>query len=305
MTVLTAAAVFVPAFLPPGPAVPPRETTSAVQPAAKLPPRFTSGDGSAYRRLASATLKAKSKGEKKVSLTVPVSGKPLEVAAQCPEGDPAVLARPRVIVNGETSSNWFQQCLTRQGRGMALSSVSAPKGAEQVTITFDITDWGCASKKDEPCPTRTFWQPTDWPLAVYEYTPQTRPVEPDPIEAFPAELGTLKLAGQASGVWPRKSSFTLTVTSPGGYFGIDRLCTGDLADRLFLSYQIGDEAPEGNFACGHRPLNETNALLWSEKIPKGTKITISGEMTMRGGHPNRLTRWSVGVYSSKIVKLAR
>jgi hypothetical protein len=305
VTLLTAAGVLIPAFLLPGLAAPPRETTTAVQPAAELPPRFTSGDGSAYRRLASATLKAKSKGEKKASLTVPVSGKPLEVAALCPEGNPADLARPRVIVNGEPSSNGFQQCLTRQGTRMVLGSVSAPRGAEQVTITFDITDWGCVRKKDEPCPTRTFLQPTDWPLAVYEYTPPARPVEPDPVEAFPARRETLKLAGQASGVWPRKSSFALTVTSPGGYFGIDHLCTGDLVDRLSISYQIGDEPSQGERVCGHRTLNDTNALLWSEKVPKGTKITISGKVRMRGGHPNRQTRWSVGVYSSKIVKLAR
>ncbi|GAA3178376.1 hypothetical protein [Nonomuraea roseoviolacea] len=305
VTVLTAAGLFIPAFLLPGPAVSPRETTTAVRPAAELPPRFTSGDGSAYRRLASATLKAESKGEKKASVTVPVSGKPLEVAALCPEGNPAEVARPRVIVDGKPSSNWFQQCLTREGRGMVMGSVSVPKGVEQVTITFDITDGGCVGKKGEPCPTRTFLQPADWPLAVYEYTPPAQPVEPDPVGPFPVRLGTQKLAGQASGVWPRKSSFALTVTSPGGYFRIEHLCTGDLADRLFVSYQIGDEASEGEWACGHRTLDETNALLWSQKVPKGTKIIVSGKVRMHGGHSNRQVGWSVGVYSSKIVKLAR
>ncbi|MEV0630160.1 hypothetical protein [Nonomuraea wenchangensis] len=244
VTVLTAAGILIPTFLSPGPDVPPRET-AAVQPAAELPPRFTSGDGSAYRRLASATLKAESKGEKKTSVTVPVSGKPLEVAALCPEGNPFTMARPRIIVNGETSRSWFTQCMAREGMGMVLDPVSVPKGAEQVTITFDITDRGCARKKGEPCPTRATWQPADWPLAVYEYTPPARPVEPESVEAFPSKLGTLKLAGQASGVWPRKSSFALTVTSPGGYFRIEHRCTGVLADRLFISYQIGDEASPG------------------------------------------------------------
>ncbi|MEU6796786.1 hypothetical protein ABZ907_34260 [Nonomuraea wenchangensis] len=306
VTVLTAAGVFIPTFLSPGPAVPPRETAVAVQPASELPPRFTSGDGSAYRRLASATLKAESKGEKKVSVTVPVSGKPLEVAALCPKGNLVKVEGPRVIVNGKPTGNWFQQCMTRQGVGMVLDSVSVPKGVEQVTITFDITDWGCVRQKGEPCPTRTFLQHADWPLAVYEYTPPARPVEPDPVEAFPSRLGTLKLAGQASGVWPHKSSFTLTVTSPGGYFRIEQLCTGDLADRLFISYQIGDQASPGAWDCGrHRTLDETNAMLWSEKVPKGTKITISGKVRVQAGHPNRQVGWSVGVYESKIVKLAR
>ncbi|MGA4993802.1 hypothetical protein [Nonomuraea bangladeshensis] len=301
-TVLTAAGIFIPTFLSPGPAVPPHETAAAVQPAAELPQRFTSGDGSAYRRLASATLKAQSKGEKKVSVTVPVSGKPLEVAALCPKGNPLEVARPRVVVNGEPSRNWFQQCMTREGMGMVQDPVSVPKGVKQVTITFDIS---CARKKGEPCPTRAFWQPADWPLAVYEYTPPARPVEPDPVEAFPSRLGTLKLAGQASGVWPRESSFALTVTSPGGYFRIEHRCTGDLVDRLSISYQIGDEPSRGEWTCNrHRALDETNAMLWSEKVPKGTKITISGKVRVQAGHPNRQVGWSVGVYESKIVKLA-
>ncbi|SDJ83502.1 hypothetical protein SAMN05421874_103346 [Nonomuraea maritima] len=300
VSMLTAAGVLIPALLHPGPAVPSHEPTTAVQPA-ELPPRFTSGDGSAYRRLASTTLRARSAGEKKVSVTVPVSGKPLEVAVLCPEGDPVHMARPRMIVNGEPSHTWFQQCLT--GQGMVLDSVSVPKSADEVTIAFDITDEVC--KKDEPCPTRASGQPADWPLAVYEYTPPARPVEPDPIEAFPARLGTQQLAGQASGVWPRDSSFTLTVTSPGGYFRIEHRCTGHLAGRLPITYQIGDEPSHGAWICGHRTLDETNGMLWTEKIPEGTKVTISGKVDVPEGDHDRQTRWSVAVYSSKIVKLAR
>jgi hypothetical protein len=202
-----------------------------------------------------------------VSVRVPVSGKPLEAAALCPKGNPTSFARPRVTVNGKPSGNWFQQCLTSEE--MALDAVNVPKDAEQVTITFDTTDEVCARKKGEPC--RTTWQLADWPLAVYEYTPPARPAESPPIEDFPRTLGTLKLAGQASGVWPRKSSFTLTVTSPGGYFRIEHWCTGDLAGRLTITYQIGDEASQGAWICTQRRLDETNAMLWSKKSLKAPR----------------------------------
>lgn len=288
-----AAAMLVPAFL-----VPEREMTVAVQPAAELPPRFTSGDGSAYHRLAATTLRLRSEGETKTSVTVPVSGKPIEVAALCPEGNPVTTARPGTFVDGERSGTWFHHCMT--GEKMVLEPVSVPEDAEQVTITFDASDHVCAGRTS--C--RATWQPADWPLAVYEYTPPARPVEPGPVETFPPALGTLKLAGQASGVWPRDTSFSLRVTSPGGYFRISQLCTGDLADRLTISYKIGGEGPGGGHICGRRTLDETGATLWSEKIPEGTTITVSGEVSMRDGHPNRQARWSVGVYSSKTVKPA-
>ncbi|MGA4989229.1 hypothetical protein [Nonomuraea bangladeshensis] len=64
------------------------------------------------------------------------------MTALCPEGNLVNLARPSVVVNGKPTGNWFQQCMTRQGMGMVLDSVSVPKGVEQVTITFDTTEGG-------------------------------------------------------------------------------------------------------------------------------------------------------------------
>ncbi|MEV4568547.1 hypothetical protein AB0K12_32665 [Nonomuraea sp. NPDC049419] len=291
--VVAAATMFVPTVLSPGPTPPHRETTAAVEPPAGLPMQFTSNDGSAYHRLAFATL---TKEAKKASLTVPVSGKPLEVAALCPKDNPTRFAGPGVLVNGKPSSSWFQQCLT--GERMALEAVNVPKSADHVTITFDTANEPCARKQIEPC------QPADWPVAVYEYTPPAQPVEPASIEDFPRTLGTLKLAGQASGVWPRTSSFKLTVTSPGGYFRVEHRCTGDLAGRLTITYRIGDEASQGAWICTRGRPTETNAMLWSRKVPEGATITVSGKVKVQAGHPNRQARWSVAVYSSKIVKLA-
>lgn len=300
--VITAAAVTVPDLLPSGTVAP--QMSVAAQPAAeeKLPEQFTSEDGSDYRRLAATTLH---KDEKATSLTVPVTGKPLEVAAVCPKGKPTVLARPRVFVDGKFVGTWFNQCLVKENMGMVLDTLNVPEGAQQLTVTFDATDEVCAGHASDQCPDRPTWQPAEWPLAVYEYTPPAQPVEPAPIEDFPATIGSQKLVGQATGVWPQETTFSRTFTSPGGYFRIEHRCTGSFADRITISYQIGDKSYQGAWVCGDRSLDESNVMLWSPKVPKGTKITISGKVQMDGGHPNRQTRWAVGVYSSKIVKLAR
>ncbi|SDI98857.1 hypothetical protein [Nonomuraea jiangxiensis] len=299
VTALTAVGVFVPAFLLPDPAMKPRETTTAaVRPAPELPRHFTADDGTEYRRLATATLMAKSKSEHKTSITVPVSGKPLDVAAICPS-NVNLAERPRIIVNGKPSGSWFRQCY--EGAEMGLASVSVPKGASKVTITFDTTAWGCGNKEGEPCPSITHLRPANWSMAVYEWTPPARPVEPEPVKALPRRLGTMNVVGQDSGVWPRKSSFTLTVRSPGGVLGIEHLCTGDLVDRLYISYQIGDRAPYGGSPCRYRKEGldpRSDPMVMTEiRVPKGEKITIRGNARMWGGHPNRQVAWSVGVYS--------
>ncbi|MFG1701372.1 hypothetical protein [Nonomuraea sp. NPDC049309] len=300
--VITAAAVTVPGLLSPGTATP--QTSVAAQPAAEeeLPERFTSEDGSGYRRLAATTLH---KGERVTTLTVPVTGKPLEVAAMCPKGDPTVLARPKAMVDGEFVGTRFNQCLTKEDMGMVLEALDVPEGARQVTVTFDATDEICARGESAQCPDRPTRRPADWPLAIYEYTPPAQPVEPPPIEDFPAALGSQKLVGQVTGVWPQETTFSRTFTSLGGRFRIEHRCTGSFADRITISYSIGDKSYKGAWVCDDNPLDASNVLLWSPTIPAGTKVTITGKVQMTGGHPNRQTRWAVGVYSEMIIKLPR
>ncbi|TMR88994.1 hypothetical protein [Nonomuraea basaltis] len=282
------AAVVVGVSLLPGTTERPRETTAAARPAPELPERFTAADGTEYRRVATATLKAKA--AQKTSVTIPVTGKPLDVAALCDGvsgGEP-----PNVSVNGrDDPESSFTPC----EKEMQLRELTVPDDAEEVTVTFDTTTYGsgCVSKtKGGPCvPIEP--RPVGWSLAVYEWTPPARPVEAEPVRAFPGRLGGGKLAAFTSGMWPQDSSFTMTFKSTGTVL-IDQLCTGDLAGRMRFTFQVDGSPGSGN--CGiwkEGPFPMAMSEFW---IPKGKQVTVRGKLRLRGESANRPVRWSVGAY---------
>ncbi|MFG1705818.1 hypothetical protein ACFLIM_21725 [Nonomuraea sp. M3C6] len=284
-----AAAVVVGFSLLPGTAEPPRDITAAAQPAPSLPERFTSDDGTEYRRVATATLKAN--GERKTSVTVPVSGRPLDVAGLCNGTFGSDM--PRISVNGNhTGGPGFTPC----AKEMELRPLIVPTGATEVTVTFDTTAYGCVlEKKNGPCvPTRP--RQADWSLAVYEWNPPARQIEPEPVRAFPARLGGMKLATFTSGMWGKDSAFTLQVTSPGGKVAIDQLCTGDLAGRMWFRYQIDGADIPVTASCGVWKEGPFPMALHEFAVPKGKRATISGRMGLWGDYTNRPVRWSFGVY---------
>ncbi|MEV0618390.1 hypothetical protein AB0I81_34040 [Nonomuraea sp. NPDC050404] len=288
---LTAVTVLIPTVLLPRAPEKPQETMATPE----LPPRFTAKDGAEYRRLVTTTLKTKTKGEKKKSVTIPVSGKPLDVAGLC-DAATGLTERPMVLVNGKPNHRGFSDCTGKAD----LISLNVPKGAKEATVTFDTTAWGCGRKKGEPCPSIPIMKPADWALAIYEWTPPARPVEPERFKALPREREGMKVAGDASGVWPRQKSFKLTVTSRGGKLGINHVCTGELAERLLIRYRISGDRPTYTSRCYPLDGSTDPALgrwvLTEVKVPKGKKITIRGTMMMQGGHPNRPVRWSAAVY---------
>ncbi|GAA3589494.1 hypothetical protein GCM10022419_084950 [Nonomuraea rosea] len=288
------------ALLPGSVETPRRETTAtaaAARPVPELPERFTSGDGTEYRRLAVATLRAN--GEKAVSVTVPVSGKPLDVAALC-DGEPGS-DTPQISVNGKRGEGrGFSPCLTP---GRDVRPLVVPAGATEVTVTFDTTTagGGCVREKKGASCVPVKPRRADWSLAVYEWTPPARSVEPDRIRAFPKRLGGMRLASSATDVSWRDHDFTLAVTSPGGKLGIEQLCTGELAGRMWFRFQIDGVDQPTTATCGVWDKGPFPMAMNEFRVPKGERVTITGKMGFYGADTNRPVRWSVGVYVKELV----
>jgi hypothetical protein len=270
----------------------PRETTVAAKPAPELPESFTSGDGTEYHRLTTLTMKAK--GSRKASVTVPVSGKPLEVAGLC-RGEPDIVT-PRITMNGKHTGASLAPCFKKSE--MQLQPLIVPEGATEVTVEFDTTvhGLGCTRPRNGgPCVRTT---PTwgDWQLAVYEWTPPAQAVDPEPLRAFPGKLGGMKLAETASGLWDRDSSFTLVVESPGGKIGLEQLCAGELGPRMRFTYRIDGKSTGSQSDCGVWKKGPFPMAMGELKVPKGRRVTITGTVAMLGESTNRPVRWSVAAY---------
>ncbi|MFI6738337.1 hypothetical protein ACIBI9_35890 [Nonomuraea sp. NPDC050451] len=275
----------------PGPGTTATARTEQDKPAG-LPEEFTAGDGTAYRRLAVGTIKKA--GAKKVSLTVPVSGKPLDVAMTC-DGERGTNT-PRVFVNGNADTG---AQVVPCGTGMQLRPLSVVRrGATEVTVTFDTTvvGRGCVQRtKDGPCVAPTPKEAT-WHVAVYEWTPPARPVEPEPVRDFPAKVGGWKLARSATGMSDRDSSFTLEVRSASGKIGLDQLCTGELAARMWFKVRINGTDSSMVGSCGVWKSGDYPMAMIEYAVPKDSRVTISGRIGLWGEYTNRPVRWSVGVY---------
>ncbi|MGP3965162.1 hypothetical protein ACTWPT_55360 [Nonomuraea sp. 3N208] len=291
--VAVAAAVVVGVALLPGEQ--PRETTAvAAQAGPELPERFTAEDGTEYRLLASATIKAK--GPEKATVTVPVSGKPLDVAAVC-DGDFANVS-PRIRIDGRaTEGPDFSPCMRKNWRD--LRPLTVPEGVSEVTVEFDTTvrGGGCVSaKRGAPCRPVEI-ERADWRLAVYEWTPPARPVDPGALRDFPGKLGSMRLADTASGLWDRDSSFTLVVESRGGKIGIEQLCAGDLSQRTWFTYEIDGKSTNSSVNCGVWTKGPYPLAMSEHKVPKGKRVTITGRVGLWGESTNRPVRWSAAVYA--------
>ncbi|MFI7701148.1 hypothetical protein [Nonomuraea sp. NPDC049480] len=288
------AAVAAGVSLIPGATEQPPETTAAAKPMPALPESFASGDGTEYRRLATLTMKAN--GPEKVSVTVPVSGKPIDVAGLC-SGSPGIVT-PRVSVNGKhTGFPGFGPCFEKNK--MRLHPLVVPKDATEVTVEFDTktSGWGCTvAKKGGPCvsvkPKRG-----DWGLAVYEWTPPTEPVDPGPLRDFPGKLGGMKLGDTVSGMWGEDTTFTLVVESTSGKIGLEQLCTGDLAPRMWFTYKVNGKGDPSVKGCAVWEEGPYPMAMSEFAVPKGKRVTITGRVGMWGDHTNRPVRWSTAVYA--------
>ncbi|WP_101789776.1 hypothetical protein [Nonomuraea indica] len=293
-TAVAAVAALGPSLLPGAQAARPADGTAVVTRSAdrpELPESFTSADGARYRRLGMASVGTSS--GRKTTITIPVTGKPLDLASVC-SGSGRNHASLKITV-GRRPVFPGVFCL----KGRRLISLPVPQGTgKEVTISFDTTTqgWGCVrDKPSDPC-RKVKEDPADWSLAVYEWTPPERPVEPPAPRALPRREGDLTLEETRSGTWPRESSATFRVRGDGREVGIDQICTGELADRLRFSSRVDGRDLGSNTSCGVWKSGSFPSAMMGITVPKGKTVTITVKASMPAEAPNRLVRWSVGLY---------
>ncbi|MET8139129.1 hypothetical protein ABZU32_02340 [Sphaerisporangium sp. NPDC005288] len=256
-----------------------------------LPEAFTAADGAAYRRLAVAAVAAG--GSRKATVTVPVTGGPLDVAAACSGGVRSSMG-VRIRIGGKpvSAAPWD---LLPCGKGRLLAPLAVPAGAgERIRVSFELVDrlGGCVVAKGSCVPPEN--GKVAFSLAVYEWAPPERPIEPPAPRALP-ELRGYRLADSRTGTWPRDRSLAFDVLGDGKPVAIDQICTGDVAPRLWFTIKVDDRlASRGTCAVwtsGPFPM-----ALAELKVPKGRKSTISVKLSMSPEAPNRPVRWSVGLW---------
>ncbi|NUP80149.1 MAG: hypothetical protein HOV96_21655, partial [Nonomuraea sp.] len=181
---------------------------------------------------------------------------------------------------------------------MELVPLIVPAGADRVTVPFDTTTrgGGCVRKgEDGPCVPQTPPKAV-WSLAVYEWTPPAEPVEPDPLRDFPKRVAGWE-QGRATRdlMWPRDRAFTLTVEGKGGRIGIEALCGGDLAERMWFAYRA-DGGEEVTGTCGRWENGPYPMAMNEFTVPEGERVTVTGRAGIWGADTNRPVRWAVAVY---------
>jgi hypothetical protein len=290
--VAVAAAVALGFSLLPGTAEPRLETadqptTLAAQLADLLPERFTAADGTEYRRIATTSIKRT--GPTKVSVTIPVSGKPLDVGAVCAGPDSSM---PRASTGaGGPASVHFGRC----SRRMQLQPLQVPvsKRGTELTVTFDTTTsgGGCLVRNGKCVPQKTYRGV--WSLAVYEWTPPAQPVKPPKLKALPDHAGKARLAETKTGVWPQDTSATFKVR---GKVGFDTLCTGALAGSLWFSFEVNGREEGSRGSCAVWEGGAFPSAVSEFSYPTDRTTTVKVTWKLLGSGTNRPVRWSVGLY---------
>ncbi|MEV0347680.1 hypothetical protein AB0H88_18090 [Nonomuraea sp. NPDC050680] len=250
-----------------------------------LPEQFTASDGTKYRRIAITSIKRT--GPTKVSVTIPVSGKPLDVGAVCagPDSSP-----PRISAGNRPMMAHFTGCSTR----MRLQPLQVPAATGgKLTLTFDTTtNANVCLVRNGKCVPQKFTRGA-WSLAVYEWTPPARPAEPTTLAALPDHAGKARLAETKTGVWPRDGSATFKAR---GKVGFDTSCTGDLADRLWFSFVVNGRPQGGSGACGVWEGGAFPSAVSEFSFPTSKTTTVKVTWKLLGSDTNRPVRWSVGLY---------
>lgn len=290
----TAAAVFAVVSID---APAPQETKVALQPAADLPEHFTAQDGTEYTRLAKATISHEGKN-KKVTLTVPVSGKSIDVAASCDQGKSAGLS-PITYVDGKASMEaMFGVCEPE----MKLRPVPIPAGVSEVAITFDLTQRSsgkaCVTKNGtmvceavKNTPDRSVWN-----LAVYEWADPATTTLSDAPKPFPAKVEQQRLLQTKSGTWPQDTEVTFKVTGHGRKMGLDQICTGALAARLHFTLLVNGKKTGQTGTCGLWATGPYPMAISQFPAPDGKPVTVTLKWDMPGAPSGRAVRWSVGLF---------
>ncbi|MBB5078684.1 hypothetical protein [Nonomuraea endophytica] len=281
-----AAAVALAATLLPGTAQPP-DQTAATKPA--LPDTFVAADGTEYRKVAATTVVTP--GKKKVIVTVPLTGNPIDLAASC-TGAVRGSITPSVAAAGLPPQHGLVAC----SKEMQVLGLQVPKGAGKAEVVIDpmVAGTGCIqTKKNGPCDQPKI-ERSVWSLAFYEWIPPARPVIPEEPRALPGRMGEMKLRKSESGTWPEQDTVTFRTT---GAIGLEKICTGDLASRLRFSVSVNGTDTGVNGSCAVWKRGDFPWAMGMHALPEGKTSTVTLKLRMDGGsHPNRPVRWSVGVY---------
>lgn len=285
------AAVLLGVWLVPGAAGQPQKATVAAS-VAKLPERFTAPDGTEYRRVAATTIKAT--GGRKAVITVPLSGKPLDVAGVCEGPDNA---SPRVSAGVRT---WPPISFRGCSKAMQLLPLPVPENAAEATVTFDTTTRGIGcvhAGTGAPCePVKV--KRGDWSLAVYEWTPPAEPVEPAPVKDLPRRQDGWKLTDSKTGLWPQDTTARFEIVGTGRKLAFDQVCGGDLAQRLLVHTSTGlTGSPQSSTCPEWKNGPFPTAMAEFPAVPKGKRMVITVKISVIGEATNRPIRWSFGLYS--------
>ncbi|GAA3844604.1 hypothetical protein GCM10022226_79710 [Sphaerisporangium flaviroseum] len=272
-----------------------QEQSAAVQPVVTasastgLPERFTATDGVPYRLLGQTTLKVPL--HKKGTLTVPSTGKPFDLAATCTGGRHAIT--PQIRVGGRPlGAGGLGPCV----KGVQLLALPVPKGAKEVTATFDATTArsGCVRSKPSGSCTPVAEEEGAWTFGIYEWIPPGTAVEPGPVKAFPHVKGYRALR-TTTGLWPRDPSTTLHVRG-GQTVGADQLCSGALAARLSYTLLLNGKPTGVGGQCGVWEKGSYPMAMSLTEIPPGKDAELTIRWSMRGPDGNRPVRWSAGFW---------
>ncbi|WP_344580347.1 hypothetical protein [Nonomuraea roseoviolacea] len=270
-------------------------TPAGDTPTPKLPETFTAPDGTVYRRLAMTSIGAT--GSRKATVTIPVTGKPLDVAGVCtPRGEaPSGI---QIRIDGRPTTNGGLICARGRQPQRRLEPLTVPAGPDRATITFDTTTHGSTCGRPDPKnPCRPVTpERVPWDLAVYEWTPPQQPVQPAAPKAFPRTSAGWKLADTGTGTWPGKTSLTFRVRGDGGQIGLDAVCTGDLGARLWFRYEIDGKDTGAASGCAVWEKGPYPMAMTLFKSRKGKPMTITVKPFVESSVEGRPIRWSVGLF---------
>jgi hypothetical protein len=278
--------------------------------AKNLPEQFTEQDGTGYRRLGAATLSFPQ--EKTVSITVPVTGRPLDIVGVC-EGETTAVTSAVTIVDGKPGGR--QMSLLGCDRDRRFLPIEIPEGAREMTLRFEAQEVRQAGECESLNPTTRCKARTDlpaksspgvWTLAVYEWTPPAEPVLPAPPRDFPQHLddggeSEYRLLERKSGTWPLDRTVTFEATVPGATMGIEQLCSGALAGRLRFTFRVDGEDSGSTMSCVEWVSGDYPLTMSQFQVPKSAgRVTVEIIWQMPGGfeddYAKRPVRWSIGLY---------
>lgn len=271
---------------------PAQNTEIATAPASPFPERYTAEDGVDHTRLETARLAVPD--DTKLSITIPLSGKPLEVAVKCRKAVQDARVSLAVALDRRPVSPGFPPCTTTDVLRWPLPDTRPGATTATVTLTAQaIARPNCTPGKGcKPSTAPPTLDPAAWDIAVYEWTPPAEPIIPAPPRAFPPNASDWKLLRTDSGVYPRDKEVSFTYTGKGR-FAFDKLCSGALSRQLrFRVFRDGrDTGSAGDCAIWEkgRPFPMAMAV---ERGP--ARITLKLESPVSPN--NRFIRWSVGWY---------